>query len=608
MNRRQWEHWLAQGGARSFGALFPEVAARILDGITNGVTIDYEGDRSIDRYGPNLPIEPEHIAKVSAVIDADVRAGKKAGPFPVKPFAVMCVSPIGAVPKKNSQKVRVIHHLSFPHGGDSVNAAVQDVKIQLSKFGHGARAVRRFGRGCWMVKLDVEAAYKQVPVRREDWPLLGFKWLNHWYYERVLPFGLRSSCRLWEMYATALHHLLETVLSVEGDPQCLLRVIIHYVDDFLLVAPTKELAGALLAAALALCNMLGLPMAADKTEGPAQRLTFLGIELDSLAMEARLPADKLQSLRALLADWAIRPHASVKELQSLIGQLNFACAVVRPGRYFLRGLIAHMRQIDKVCKGRQGRNAPFPISRSARADVFWWHQLMPRWNGHSIIHELRWERSDKLCLTTDACGTGYGAMFGDAWFAGAWSPDQLAAAHRTSHCSMPFLELHALVQAAATWGPLWRGRNIIFLCDAHAVVDAIKGARSRDPGMMDLLRQLCTLGCLHGFDYVCQHIAGVTNTAADMLSRDHDASPQFRALFPTADLQPTPPASIRLASLQQLEEEGALPDMLGSPSPTPPAAPTRRRGAASGSGARGRGATRHSDPSRRARLPISSRC
>ena len=608
MDRAQWEHWLSQGGARSYSALFPTETALILDGITNGVTVDYEGDRLIDRYGPNLPIELEHYAKVSAVIAADVRAGKKAGPFAEKPFPVMCVSPIGAVPKKNGG-LRVIHHLSYPHGGDSVNAGVRDVKIQLSKVAHGARAIAKFGKDCWLVKLDVEAAYKQVPVRREDWPLLGFKWLDQWYYERVLPFGLRSSCRLWEMYATALHHLLEKVLSVKGDPRRAARMIIHYVDDFLIVAPTEELAGALRDAALALCKLLGIPMAADKTEGPVQKLTFLGIELDSKEMQMRLSTDKLQSLRALLEAWEDKSHASVKDVQSLVGILNFACAVVRPGRYWLRGLIAHMRQIEKACKGRQGHHAPFPIPRSARADVSWWRSLMPRWNGHSIIHQERWERSDKIRLTTDACGTGFGAMFGSAWFAGAWSPEQLAAAHRNSHFSMPFLELHALVQAAATWGPLWRGRNIIFLCDAHAVVDAIKGARSRDPGMMALLRHLCLLACEH--DFVCEHIAGVTNVAADLLSRD-GASPQFRAQFSDADLLPTTPVSIPLASLQQLVADAALepePHTTPvSPSPTARAAPTRRPGNDSGRGAPRLASGRHSLHSPRRPSPISSRC
>jgi len=86
--------------------------------------------------------------------------------------------------------------------------------------------------------------------------------------------------------------------------------------------------------------MLGLPTAADNMEGTAQCLTSLGVELDTEVIEARLPVNKMHSLQAPLADWISRSHACVKEVQSLIGQLSFACAVVRPGRYFLRGLIA----------------------------------------------------------------------------------------------------------------------------------------------------------------------------------------------------------------------------------------------------------------------------
>ncbi|XP_069482685.1 uncharacterized protein [Ambystoma mexicanum] len=41
-----------------------------------------------------------------------------------------------------------------------------------------------------------------------------------------------------------------------------------------------------------LMEELGVPLAEDKTEGPAVVLTFLGIELDSVAMTSRLPHDK----------------------------------------------------------------------------------------------------------------------------------------------------------------------------------------------------------------------------------------------------------------------------------------------------------------------------
>ncbi len=42
-----------------------------------------------------------------------------------------------------------------------------------------------------------------------------------------------------------------------------------------------------------------LPLAGSrhKTEGPATTLVFLGIELDSVAMEIRLPREKLEQLK-----------------------------------------------------------------------------------------------------------------------------------------------------------------------------------------------------------------------------------------------------------------------------------------------------------------------
>ena len=56
-------------------------------------------------------------------------------------------------------------------------------------------------------------------------------------------------------------------------------------------------------------------------------------------MEARLPDDKLEKARSLLLAFQSKQKVTLKELQSLIGVLNFACSVVVPGRAFLRRLI-----------------------------------------------------------------------------------------------------------------------------------------------------------------------------------------------------------------------------------------------------------------------------
>ena len=80
-------------------------------------------------------------------------------------------------------------------------------------------------------------------------------------------------------------------------------------------------------------------MAPDKTVGPSTTLSFAGIELDSQSMEARLPRDKIHKCTTLISQFLRRKKVTLQELQSLLGLLNFACAVVKPGRAFLKRLI-----------------------------------------------------------------------------------------------------------------------------------------------------------------------------------------------------------------------------------------------------------------------------
>ena len=80
-------------------------------------------------------------------------------------------------------------------------------------------------------------------------------------------------------------------------------------------------------------------MAEEKTFLHTQVLSFLGYELDSVKMEVRLLSNKLQKCLSLIQEFLTKPKFTLKTLQSIIGTLNFACAVVLPGRAFLRRLI-----------------------------------------------------------------------------------------------------------------------------------------------------------------------------------------------------------------------------------------------------------------------------
>ena len=51
------------------------------------------------------------------------------------------------------------------------------------------------------------------------------------------------------------------------------------------------------------CDNTGTWVEPDKTEGPCTVLMFLGIEMGTMAMQLRLPSDKLSRLKELLWKW-----------------------------------------------------------------------------------------------------------------------------------------------------------------------------------------------------------------------------------------------------------------------------------------------------------------
>ena len=78
-----------------------------------------------------------------------------------------------------------------------------------------------------------------------------------------------------------------------------------------------------------------------------------------------IPEEKLQKCRSLLTEFLSRRSVCIKELQSLIGLLNFTCLVVVPGRAFLRRLI-------DLTKGAGKPHYHIRISQGARLDLDMW--------------------------------------------------------------------------------------------------------------------------------------------------------------------------------------------------------------------------------------------
>ena len=136
------------------------------------------------------------------------------------------VSPIGVILKRNRPNAwRLIVDLSSPEG-HSVNDGVDraDCSIKYASFDDAGRMIRALGVGTLMAKANIKEAYRMVPVQPEDCPLLAMKRKEAIFIDTALPFGLRSTPKIFSALVDGFIWVLRNI----GADQSL-----HYLDDFL---------------------------------------------------------------------------------------------------------------------------------------------------------------------------------------------------------------------------------------------------------------------------------------------------------------------------------------------------------------------------------------
>lgn len=421
-------------------------------------------------------------------------------------------------PKKAVGEFRLIHHLSYPEGTSINHNIPKDLcTVQYQSVETAIDIIRQLGRGALLAKTDLENAYKQIPIHPNDFELLGFMIDNMYYYDKTLPFGLSYSCNLFEKFSSALQWILETKFSVI---HC-----VHILDDFLFLSePHSPKCYSALLAFYQLAKDIGLPIKSEKTVYPTTTLIFLGLELDTLNFEVRLPQDKLTQLKAEIKKFQARRSATLKELQSLIGMLNFACSVVPPGRTFLRRLIDLTIGLKKPYHHRR-------LNLQAQADLHAWGVFLNQFNGKGFFPSGITHSSSSLHFFTDASNAGFGCTFRTKWFYSEFSSEWLKY-----HISVR--EFLPIVIALELWVHLLKNCTVVLHSDNMAVVHVINKNTSKDPHLMQLMRRLMILSLQHNIHFHAKHIQGISNTAADLLSRLQVK--EFKARFPHMDSEPTP--------------------------------------------------------------------
>ena len=395
-----WEAELRGHPDRAFASL-------IVDGIRHGFRIGFDR-RNAPELRPkrrNMGSAYQHSEVVDNYLTTECQAGRVLGPFSAPPISRLQTNSFGVIPKRHQPgKWRLILDLSSPDG-HSVNDGIGSEACTLNYISvqDVAGEVARRGRGSLLAKTDVKQAYRQIPVHPDDRHLLGMTWRGGSYIDAVLPFGLRSAPLIF----SAVGDAIEWITKARG-----VAYAVHYIDDFIVVGdPGTDECHRALRTLLRTCEDLGVQTSPAKTEGPATRLTVLGIEIDSLAMTLRLPDDKRRRTSEMLGHWRGRASGNRKDLESLVGTLQHASLVVRPGKLFLRNLF-------RLLAGTSNFKPHFKVrlNKECRADVEWWASLLHSWNGVSLLRPLRTACPDIVLHSDASGGWGCGAYWQSLWF------------------------------------------------------------------------------------------------------------------------------------------------------------------------------------------------
>ncbi len=506
-----WETELADHPDQAF-------AGYVVDGIKTGFRVGYDHSKNLSCCGTNMVSALQHPEVVSNYLEQEVLLNRMLVVSPSQLPSIQChISPFGVIPKRAKPgKWRLIVDLSSPSNA-SVNDGIDKDMCSVSYItvDEIVDEILSLGQGTLMAKVDIKQAYRMVPVHPDDRHLLAVQWEGQTYIDKVLPFGLRSAPLIF----TAVADALQWIMAKRG-----VYPVFHYLDDFITLGQSSSpQCQCNLEGIIQVCRDTGTPLEEDKCQGPAQAITFLGIELDTLSMEIRLPQEKLDRLRKLLAEWGGRKAGKKRDLLSLIGYLQHASKAVRQGRSFLRRLITLstvVKNLDSFVR----------LNVSARSDILWWSLFAAQWNGTSML--VRFDKANpQVSVTADASGTwGCGAYEGSRWLQYEW-PHHMEASH------ISIREMIPIVMSAALWGHSWLGKSVRFWSDNSSVVALINAGSSRENSLMHLMRCLSFITAKYNFVVSAAHIKGSQNDLADALSRNNRA--YFLSHYPQAQESPT---------------------------------------------------------------------
>ena len=254
-----------------------------------------------------------------------------------------------------------------------------------------AKRIADLGIGCGTFKKDMKSAFRQLSGDLFDLSLMIYSWQGKYYVDLAVAMGLRSApsaCQRVTNAITAIH-------CSKG------YWLVNYIDDFISAERWKNVWNSYRDLGN-LFQEIGAKEAPDKASPLDTQVNCLGVLMDTILMVMKVLPERIQELMNLLQTWRHKETTNRRQLESLLGKLQFISNCVRQGRIFVSRLLGFLKSMND-------RQRWYRIPDEVRQDLRWWYLYLPTFNGQGILWYTDVEQIDTL-LTMDSSLKGIGGV------------------------------------------------------------------------------------------------------------------------------------------------------------------------------------------------------
>ena len=347
----------------------------------------------------------------------------------------------------------------------------------------------------WGTSVDLTDAFFHVPIHPDFQKFFAFKLGRRTFVFLKMPFGL----------TTAPWAFSRVMKPIKAFPRRRGVRIFSFLDDFLILAVSFHLSKKHTNWTLVLLEWLNFRINKEKSSfHPLQKLEYLGVILDLRSLTLSLPHDKVEKVLSICRQGRTDVWMTRRELERLVGFLNFTTCALSLGRLHLIPLI---RWMNSHTTGMD-RDLPVPLDKELKEALFpWLDREFLRLPVPMNVPD------PTLDLMTDASDFGWSGVLLPYQVNGVWTQEELSY-------SINWRELKAVQMAVLHFVKLLMGKSVRILSDSQVALSCIHQQGSKNfHDLYNLYKELLVFCRDHQISLVPVHIKGVLNVLADQGSR-----------------------------------------------------------------------------------------